>query len=69
MILDGANPCPPAIVPGESAGLAPLRSKLNPAGIVAAFASLVSKSIKSVCDRVCPIGYEDQTGFHYGEQK
>jgi hypothetical protein len=62
MMLDGTNPCPPAIVPGESAGHAP-------AGMAAAFASLVSKSIKSVCDRVCPIGYEDETGFHYGEQK
>jgi len=31
-------------------------------------AGLISKSGKSVFNRLFPVGYEDETGFHCGEQ-
>jgi hypothetical protein len=42
--------------------------KFNTSKIAIALGSLVSKSFKSEYHRLCPIGYEDGTGFHYGKQ-
>ena len=43
--------------------------KLNPFILVTAFVILVSKPFKFIYDKLFPIGYEDETGFHYGNQK
>jgi hypothetical protein len=32
-------------------------------------ASLVSKPVKSIYNRLFPIGYEDEKGFHYEAQR
>ncbi len=42
--------------------------KFNPSRKAVSRAGLISKSGKSVFNRLFPIGYEDETGFHHGEQ-
>ena len=36
--------------------------------IAMAFATLVSKTFKSIYNRLFPLGYEDEKGFHYDRQ-
>jgi len=43
--------------------------KLNPFMIVAALVTLVSKPFKFMYQRLFPIGYEDETGFHYKSER
>jgi hypothetical protein len=43
--------------------------KFNRSMMVMAVVILVSKSFKSIYDRLFPIGYEDEEGFHYGGRK
>ena len=67
MILGRANPSPPAIAPYDSASRAPKRTKFNLSTMVAFLATLVTKPLQSIFDRLVPVGHEDETGFHYGE--
>jgi hypothetical protein len=47
----------------------PPRRKLTRSLKVMAFAKPVSKPFKSLFNRLFPLGYEDEKGFHYEEQK
>jgi hypothetical protein len=47
----------------------PPRKKLTRAMKVMTFVSPVSKPFKSIFNRLFPLGYEDEKGFHYEEQK
>lgn len=44
------------------------RMKFNPTRKAIPLASLVSKPFKSIYNRLFPIGYEDEKGFHYERQ-
>ena len=68
MIFDSAQPRPSALSPAESQFAASQKMRLKPTKIVARVGSLLSKRLKSIFDRDCPVGYEDETGFNYGEQ-
>jgi hypothetical protein len=43
--------------------------KLNPSTKAAAIGTLVSKPLKSIYNKLFPIGYEDKKGFHYEKRK
>jgi len=43
--------------------------KANLSIIGAALVILVSKPLKFIYNRLFPIGYQDEMGFHYGKQK
>jgi hypothetical protein len=45
------------------------RIKFNPTRKAMSLASLVSKPVKSIYNRLFPIGYEDEKGFHYEAQR
>ncbi len=47
---------------------APWRMKFNRPMMVMALAILASKPFKSIYNRLFPIGYEDEKGFHYERQ-
>lgn len=53
MVFGQANPCP-----------APVKARRT--WTLASLKSLAVKPLKSVFDRIAPMGYEDETGFHYG---
>jgi hypothetical protein len=61
-----ANLCPPARAPEEAAATAPKRMNLSPSSMASGLASLISKPFQFVYNRIAPVGYEDETGFHYG---
>jgi hypothetical protein len=42
--------------------------KDNPPSMAALFAIFASKPLKSIYNKLVPIGYEDERGFHYGQQ-
>jgi hypothetical protein len=44
------------------------RIKLNPTRKARLLASFASKFFKSMFNRLFPIGYEDDQGFHFGRQ-
>jgi hypothetical protein len=54
--------------PPESAPSARQRRKLKPLLMVKALVVLVSMALKSFYAKSAPIGYEDEKGFHHGEE-
>jgi hypothetical protein len=54
--------------PPESTRSARLRMKLKPLLMVKALVALVSMALKSFYTKSAPIGYEDEKGFHRGEE-
>jgi hypothetical protein len=54
--------------PPESAPSARQRMKLNPLIMVKALVGVVTRALKSIYRKLVPIGYEDEKGFHHGEE-
>ncbi len=68
MGFGGTNRCSLVVVQDELTPPAPNRMKPIPSGLGVVFGILITKPLKSIYDRLIPLGYEDEQGFHYGEK-